>query len=132
MRRTLLIAVLAALLLPASATAAAPLTGTSWTVKRVGGHRLPPGYRASLTFEEDRFVGRIACNSIGGHYRSGVLRLRFLDVISTAVGCRFPNGAVPPNFGTAMDRTRGYRLTAGKLLLLGKRGRTLARLAPRR
>ena len=131
MRRALPIAVLAALLLPASATAAAPLTGTSWTVKRVGGHRLPPGFRASLTFEEDRFGGRNACNSIGGRYRSGATRLRFLDVFSTAVGCKPPPGVTPPDFGRAMQRTRGYRLTAGKLLLLGKRGRTLARLAPR-
>ena len=130
MRRTLLIAVLAVLLLPASATAAAPLTGTSWTVKRVGGRAMPPGHGATLTFMPDRRIsGKIDCNSIAGRYRAGASRLRFLDVISTAIGCE---GAAPPDFGRAMLRTRSYRLTGTRLLLLGKRGRTLARLAPKR
>ena len=44
------------------------------------------------------------------------------------MGCQ---GASPPDFGRAMLRTRKYRLADGKLLLLGKRGRTLARLAPK-
>jgi heat shock protein HslJ len=129
MRRTLLIAVLAALLLPASATAASPLAGTSWVVKRVGGRVMPPGHGATLTFKaHHRIAGEIDCNSIGGHYRAGASRLRFLDVVSTAVGCE---GATTPDFGRAMLRTRSYRLTGTRLLLLGKQGRTLARLAPK-
>ena len=132
MARRLTLAVATLLLAaPASAQAASPLAGTSWTAKRVGGHVLPPGSRGQLTFKAHRFEGRIDCNRIGGRYRAGASRLRFLEVISTAIGCEFPPGA-RPDFGRAMARTRGYRLVNGRLLLLGRRGRTLARLVPRR
>lgn len=130
MSRALLIAVLAALLPAVPAHAASPLAGTSWVVKRVGGRVLPPGHGARLTFKaHHRIAGEIDCNSIGGHYRAGASQLRFSDIVSTAVGCE---GAAPPNFAGAMLRTRSYRLSEGRLLLLGKRGRTLARLAPQR
>ena len=131
-RRLTLAAVTLLLAAPASAQAASPLAGTSWTAKRVGGHVLPPGSRAQLTFKAHRFEGRIDCNRIGGRYRAGASRLRFLEVTSTAIGCGFAPGAERPDFGRAMARTRGYRLTNGRLLLLGRRGRTLARLVPRR
>jgi heat shock protein HslJ len=131
MTRRLTIAALAALLLalPASAQAASPLAGTSWTVKRVDGRVLPRGYIAELTFKaHHRIAGRIDCNSIGGRYRAGASRLRFLEIFSTAIGCERP---AAPDFGRAMSRTRGYRLTPHRLLLLGARGHTLARLARR-
>ena len=130
MLRRLITVALAALLLPASARAASPLAGTSWTVKRVDGRVLPPGYRAELTFKaHHRIAGRIDCNSIGGHYRAGASRLRFREIVSTAIGCE---GPAAPDFGRAMSRTRGYRVTPHRLLLLGARGHTLARLARRR
>ena len=131
-RRLILAAVTLLLAAPASAEAASPLAGTSWTAKRVGGLVLPPGSRGQLTFKAHRFEGRIDCNRIGGRYRAGASRLRFLEVFSTAIGCEFPPAAERPDFGRAMARTRGYRLTNGRLLLLGRRGRTLARLVPRR
>jgi heat shock protein HslJ len=130
-RRLTIAAVTLLLAAPASAQAASPLAGTSWTAKRVGGLVLPPGSRAQLTFKAQRFEGRIDCNRIGGRYSAGATRLRFLEVTSTAIGCEFPPGAQRPDFGRAMARTRGYRLTNGRLLLLGRRGRTLARLVPR-
>jgi heat shock protein HslJ len=129
MARRLIIIAVAALLLPASAHAASPLAGTNWVVKRVDGRALPHGYHAGLTFKaHDRFAGRIDCNGIGGRYSAGASRLRFSEVFSTAVGCE---GPAAPNFALAMVRTRAYRLTAHRLLLLGRRGRTLARLARR-
>ena len=131
-RRLTIAAVTLLLAAPAAAQAASPLAGTSWTAKRIDGRVLPPGSLAQLTFKAHRFEGRIDCNRIGGRYRAGSSRLRFLEVTSTAVGCQFPSGPARPDFGRAMLRTRGYRLSEGRLLLLGRRGRTLARLAPRR
>lgn len=129
MARGLITAAVAALLLPASAQAASPLAGTSWTVKRVDGRALPRGHGAELTFKAHyRIAGRIDCNSIGGRYRAGASRLRFREIFSTAVGCEGPPA---PDFGRAMFRTRFYRLTPHRLLLLGAHGRTLARLARR-
>jgi heat shock protein HslJ len=91
---------------------------------------LPAGHGATLSFKaHHRIAGKIDCNSIGGDYRAGASRLRFFDIVSTAIGCE---GAAPPNFAGAMLHTRFYRLSEGRLLLLGKRGRTLARLAPQR
>ena len=129
MARRLIIAAVLLLAVPAAAQAASPLAGTSWVAKRIDGRVLPPGYRAELTFKaHHRIAGRIDCNSIGGRYSSGASRLRFSEVFSTAVGCEGPAAA---DFGRAMSRTRGYRLTTHRLLLLGRRGRTLARLARR-
>ena len=130
-RRLVIAAVTLLLTAPVSAQAASPLAGTSWTVKRVGGRLVPAAFPAQLSFRAHRFSGRSDCNLIGGRYRAGTSRLRFLELVSTAMGCEY-DGAAPPDFGRAMLRTRGYRLTNGRLLLLGRRGRTLARLVPRR
>ena len=132
MARTLSIAVVAAFLLalPAAAHAAAPLTGTEWTIKRVGGRAMPAKHPVQLHFEARRFSGNDDCNDFGGRYRSGAERLRFADIVSTAIGCDF--GAARPDWTRALIRTRFYRLSGELLVLLGKRGRTLARLAPQR
>jgi heat shock protein HslJ len=132
MARSLSIAVVAAFLLalPAAAHAAAPLTGTDWTFKRVGGQAMPAKHPVQLHFAARRFSGNDDCNDFGGRYRSGAERLRFRDIASTAIGCDF--GATQPDWSRALLRTRFYRLTDDRLLLLGKRGRTLARLAPTR
>ena len=133
MARTLSIAAVAAFLLalPAAAHGAAPLTGTDWTFKRVGGRAMPAKHPVHLQFEAREFGGDDDCNRYGGRYRSGPERLRFRDIISTAIGCDFA-GQARPDWSRALRRTRFYRLTEGQLLLLGKRGRTLARLAPKR
>ena len=132
MARTLSIAVVAAFLLalPAAAQGAAPLTGTDWTFKRVGGRAMPAEHPVQLHFAARKFSGNDDCNHYGGRYRSGAERLRFGDVLSTLIGCDF--GAPRPDWTRALIRTRFYRLSEGQLLLLGKRGRTLARLAPSR
>jgi heat shock protein HslJ len=130
MARRLIIAAVLLVAVPAAAQAASPLAGTSWVAKRIDGRVLPPGYRAELTFKaHHRFAGRIDCNRIGGRYSAGASRLRFREVYSTAVGCE--GSGSPPDFGRAMSRTRSYRLTPHRLVLLGAHGRTLARLARR-
>jgi heat shock protein HslJ len=132
MARTLVMAVTVALLLaaPAAAEAASPLKGTDWTFKRVGGRAMPAKHPVQLHFQALEFGGDDDCNRFGGRYRSGTERLRFGDIVSTAVACDFGPPA-RPDWTRALIRTRFYRLTGGQLLLLGKRGRTLARLAPR-
>jgi heat shock protein HslJ len=130
-RRLITVAVAALMLaLPASAPAASPLRGTSWKAKRIGGHVVPTGNRARLTFgSHHRFGGQDDCNSIGGQYEAKGSRLRFSKILSTLVGCEGTPGAALPSFIGALDRTRSYRMTSGRLLLLGARGRTLVRLA---
>ena len=129
--RALSIAVLMAfvLMVPAAAQAAAPLTGTDWTFKRVGGKVMPAKHPVQLHFAARRFSGSDDCNRYGGRYRSGAERLRFGDVLSTLRGCDF---GARPDWTRALIRTRFYRLSDGQLLLVGQRGRTLARLAPSR
>jgi heat shock protein HslJ len=131
MARRLMLAAIAALLLavPASSEAASPLAGTSWTVKRVNGRAMPAREHARLNFEARRFGGFFACNHQGGRYRTDGSRLRFSDLVSTAMGCE--RDTPPPNFTDAIRHARFYRLTGNRLLLLGARGRTLARLARR-
>ena len=92
---------------------------------------VPHGHGAELSFTARRFTGRSDCNFIQGRYRAATSRLRFREVVSTAIGCEH-HGATPPNFNRALFRTRGYRLTSDRLLLLGARGRTLARFARHR
>ena len=92
---------------------------------------MPRGYHAELSFGAHRYTGRSDCNYIQGRYRASASRLRFRELISTAIGCEH-HGAAPPNFNRALFRTRGYRITSNRLLLLGARGRTLARLARHR
>ena len=130
MARTLVLAVTVALLVAAPAAAASPLKGTGWTFKQVGGRAMPATHPVQLHFKAHRFGGDDDCNRFGGRYRSGAERLRFGDNASTAIGCDF-GPATRPDWARALLRTRFYRLSGGDLLLLGRRGRTLARLAPR-
>ena len=130
MARTLVMAVTLALLMAAPAAAAAPLNGTDWTFKRVAGRAMPATHPVQLHFKARKFGGDDDCNHFGGRYRSGAERLRFRDIVSTAIGCDF-GPAARPDWSRALIRTRFYRLSGGQLLLLGKRGRTLARLDPR-
>ncbi len=116
-------------LLPASASAAS-LAGTSWRVTRVGGDVVPRSAQERLDFKTTtRFTGRSTCgNSIGGRYRADATRLRFRDVVSSAIGCARP---APPDITGAILHTRGYRVGTRTLELLGRRGRTLAVLRQR-
>jgi heat shock protein HslJ len=86
MTRALVLAVAAALLPAAPAAAATPLTGTSWTFKRVGGSAMPAQHPVRLHFTAKRFSGDDR-NRFGGRYRAGAERLRFGDIASTAIGC---------------------------------------------
>jgi len=133
MARRLIIVAAAALLLalPAPAGAASPLAGTHWTVQKIGKHVMPAGFGAELHFQaRRRWTGSDDCNNLGGRYRlrSRGSRLRFVDMRSTARACDYPPGAVPPSFSGALVATRHYRLSKGRLVLLGARGRMLARL----
>ena len=131
MARRFILAATAALLLalPAPAGAASPLAGTHWTVQRIGKHVLPPGFGGELHFKaRGRWAGKDDCNTLGGRYRSRGSRLRFVDTFSTARACDYPPGAVPPSFSGTLVSTRRYRLSHGRLVLLGRRGRMLARL----
>jgi|SRR5829696_3408634 len=133
MRRALLTTTIATVICTwaAPAHAAAPLAGTSWEFERMAGRALEPDYDASLRFGRDGiFGGRNACNSIGGHYRAGRVRLRFARTWSTLVGCE-SEGRGHDLFGV-LHRTRAYRRTARRLVLIGAGGRVLARLARER
>ena len=130
MARWLIPAALVTLLLAAPAASATPLAGTSWKVKRIEGRMVAPEFRVVLSFSEgDRRVGGWdGCNSFGGRYRATAARLRFGQLVSTLRGC---DGPGPPSITAAMRGTRSYRRTGRRLVLLGARGRTLARLALR-
>jgi heat shock protein HslJ len=130
MARALMTAVIAALLMAAPAAASSPLKGTSWTFQSVGARAMPAKHPVQLQFTAKRFSGDDDCNRFGGRYRAGAEHLRFGEIRSTAIGCDF-GGLARPDWSRALMRTRAYRLASGKLLLLGRRGRTLARLAPR-
>ena len=112
----------------APAHAAAPLAGRSWKFERVAGRAVPAGYEATLAFDRGRVSGRAGCNGFGGRYRRAGARLRFSEIASTLMGCE-RDGAQPPDLLRVLHRTRFQRRTADRLLLLGARGRTLARLA---
>jgi len=128
--RWLLPIALVTLLLAAPAASATPLAGTSWKVKRIEGRTVAPEFRVALSFSKDgrRVGGSDGCNSFGGRYRATATRLRFGKLVSTLRGCAGPG---PPSITAAMRGTRAYRRTGRRLVLLGARGRTLARLALR-
>jgi len=132
-RRLTLVAITLLLAVPATAQAASPLAGTHWTAQKIGKHVLPAGFGAELHFKaRRRWAGTDDCNQLGGRYRSRGSRLRFVHIFSTAMACDYPPGAVPPSFSGVLVGTRGYRLHKGRLLLLGARGRMLARFTPLR
>ena len=128
-RRLLLAAVLLALTAPPAT--AATLAGTQWQFKTVQGERVPTGSPADLAFKKDGTVsGRHICNnSFGGDYRARGSRLRFEELQSTLIGCEGP--AARPDVLGALAKTRAYRRTGRRLVLLDGRGRRLARLRRR-
>ena len=127
-RRLLLAAVLLALTAPAAS--AAPLAGTEWRFTTVGGEPVPSDHPADLAFRRNGNAGgRNDCNRYGGTYRARGSRLRFSRLTSTLVGCE--GAGDPPDVLGALQRTRAYRRTARRLVLLDRRGRQLARLRRR-
>jgi len=128
-RRLLLAAVLLAFTAPAAS--AASLAGTEWQFKTVGGERVPAATQADLAFKKDGKVsGRHTCNnSFGGDYRARGSRLRFGELLSTLIGCEGPSAR--PDILGALAKTRAYRRTGRRLVLLDGRGRRLARLRRR-
>jgi putative lipoprotein len=126
--RCLLLAV-ALLALAAPAASAAPLEGTEWRFKTIAGERVAADYGAELIFQRGNKVsGLHDCNGLFGTYRVRGSRLRFPKLASTIMGCETP-GANPDVLVT-LRRTRAYRRTAKRLVLLNRRGRVIARLAP--
>ncbi len=125
MARWLLALVLLALL-PATAEAAS-LAGTKWRVASVGGDAVPRSAGERLDFTARRISGHDGCNGFRGRYRATATRLRFRDIVSTAIGC----DDAPPSISGPLVTTHRYRLSGDRLELLGRRGRTLAVLRRR-
>ena len=109
---------------------AAALAGTEWRLERLGGRRVEAGLSGTLQFRRRRNATAVApCNTFFARYRvrSG-RRLRFDIVGATRVGCIGASARVENRFVAAIERTRRYRRGDGRLFLIGRNGRALARL----
>jgi heat shock protein HslJ len=110
--------------------AAPDLDRSAWTLAELDGAATAPD-AVTLRFEGGRASGSDGCNRFGSPYESGSGRLAFgAPRVGTQKACPEPATKLAAAFQRALDATRGYRIDAGRLLLLGADGRTLARLDP--
>jgi heat shock protein HslJ len=126
-RLLLLLALVLTALLPASASAAS-LAHHTWRATRIGGENVRSSHQWLRFSGHNDFSGRATgCGGgFSGHYRSTGTQLRFEDVRVQGVGCDGSGPPPPPSLGAVTAKTRFYRITGRKLVLLGRRGHRLA------
>lgn len=109
--------------------AAERLYGRTWVAEEVSGQPVAAGVASSLVVSDDGKVnGNAGCN---GYFGSVILdgsAMSFGNLGTTRQLCAAPASDQETRFLRALDRTRGYRVDDGVLLLLDGAGATLARL----
>lgn len=113
-----------------SASAAAPVKGTVWTVTRIPGFEMEKTRKPVTLFLSDtsaRFGGNGGCNGYGGEYTLNGDSLKLGEVLATMMACK-PGMGTENRFFKALRETNMYQVSGDKLLL--KNGKiTLAELS---
>ncbi len=125
MKRSLALAVLAAIALPACAItsrdATTELPGTSWELVEIDGAAPAADPPPTLTFEDDGTVsGSGGCNTFSGGVTIDGTSLSFGPLASTQMACPDPVGQEEQAFLLAMDEVTEYTIDdEGRLVLEG-------------
>ena len=104
--------------------ASAQLAGTDWRLTHVEGDTVVSGPIEApyIRFTRDdslRVGGSTGCNSMGGTYEASGSTLRFGPLITTKRACAdSAANAQEVRFVGALQRTDGYRIEDGRLVLL--------------
>jgi heat shock protein HslJ len=108
-------------------TTSDPLDGTSWRLTMLDGASLVPGTEITATFEDGEVSGK-ACNIYGGQYQVSGDKLTITRVFWTEMACMDPQGIMEQEtaFFNLLTSAQSFKLTAGRLLIVGAGGEELA------
>lgn len=111
------------------------LTSGEWALVALGGQPAPLGAGdrpATMIFTPgtNRVTGFSGCNRASGSYQLNGTTLTFGPLIMTRMACD-KGMELEQRYAATMDSTRGYRLTADTLELLGTSGTVIARFERR-
>jgi heat shock protein HslJ len=114
------------------AMAQAPaLRDSAWVLSSLPGRTLVTGTSMTLRFEGDRVSGADGCNRYTAPYTVSGTSLQISpQAASTQKACLEPIMAQAKAFTSALLQTRSYRMSGGRLDLLGTGGAVLASFAP--
>ncbi len=101
-----------------SAAPAPVLVGTEWRLESLGGKDLPASSQASLTFPESgRVAGNASCNRFFGTYTQTGQKLSFSQMGSTRMACIGPAAEQETRYLAALQKTTGFEVEGGRLIL---------------
>jgi putative lipoprotein len=104
------------------------LIGRTWVAEELSGRPTADGITSTLVVSEDgRVSGQAGCNGYFGSVIIDGAGMSFGNLGATRKACPEPMMVQEGSLLAALDNTRGYRLEAGDLLLLGGTGDVLAR-----
>ena len=116
---------------PAPGATGPSLENITWNLVELDGVPIQPtGERVPylrLDGGQNRASGFAGCNRVSGAYELDGDKVRFPALISTKMAC--PDLDLENGFMIALNVTNGWRITDGKLELLGAEGQVLARFA---
>ena len=112
----------------ATAPGEAALLAT-WIADEIAGNAVAAGVTSSLTLEAGgKAHGTGGCNSFAGGWKLDGPALALGPMGATMMACPPPVSAQETAFFQALEATRGFRIEAGRLVLLDADGTALARL----
>ena len=104
------------------------LYGRTWIAEEVAGQPVTGGIEPSLVVESDGKVsGHAGCNGYFGSVIIDGEAMSFGNLGATRMACAEPAMSQEGRLLRALDRTRGYRLLEGNLVLLDGAGSPLIR-----
>lgn len=114
---------------PSPSPLASGLDGSAWTMALPTGAAGNLETLPTLRFDAGRISGSDGCNRFSGSYTSAPGQLQFgSERIGTRMACPAEDGAqMARAVDGALSATRGYRIDAGKLVLLDAAGAPLMR-----
>ncbi|MGE3711027.1 MAG: META domain-containing protein [Hyphomicrobiaceae bacterium] len=104
----------------------AGLAGSTWHVVEIGGAAVSGA--GTLRFSQTSVRGKAACNSFSARFHGNGDRIKIATVGSTRMYCDGRMDLEQRLFD-ALEKVSSYRIDAGRLLLIGRDGTPLVRLA---
>jgi heat shock protein HslJ len=108
----------------AEGASAEVLVGPAWQLMELNGRTAPRADRgrpATLQLTASRATGFLGCNNFAAGYELDDTNLRFAALISTRMACQ-DDMNLERDYGRALEATRSYRISNGRLELLGESG----------
>lgn len=105
---------------------------SNWAVESLysgsGEIAIPADHKATLAFQKDsKMAGDSGCNKFFGEFKAGSSSLTFSNMGSTRMMC--PDMQFENAYMDALSKVASYKISEGKLLLLGNSGDIIAVLS---